>query len=227
MLCGAMMIWWDRRSRDQRVNFNIFTGTNQRLQLSSGNGLTSLLMHLSTTPTVMPRARWQQRIWWCRTQRLCPELWRWQLGLKLTLPRSKAVHWLNDWCRWERLLWQTLSTFQWWDRSELNWSYRPHFQVSFIPVSSKKEWLSPMLTETTSDCPAWQPPKRFHWSCSPGTLLLLHAWVSRGQQQFPVYSLIVLVLTPVIMEGLNKIASFRKHINKLNIPTQLALTFVM
>lgn len=36
-----------------------------------------------------------------------------------------------------------------------------------------------------------------------------------------------MILTPVIMEGLNKVASFRKHINKLNIPTQLALTFVI
>ncbi|CAP34711.1 Protein CBR-SFXN-2 [Caenorhabditis briggsae] len=36
-----------------------------------------------------------------------------------------------------------------------------------------------------------------------------------------------MILTPVIMEGLNKVASFKKHINKLNIPTQLALTFVI
>ncbi|CAB3401157.1 unnamed protein product [Caenorhabditis bovis] len=36
-----------------------------------------------------------------------------------------------------------------------------------------------------------------------------------------------MILTPIIMEGLNKVATFRKHFNKLNIPTQLGLTFLM
>ncbi|EPB71172.1 tricarboxylate carrier [Ancylostoma ceylanicum] len=36
-----------------------------------------------------------------------------------------------------------------------------------------------------------------------------------------------MILTPIIMEGLCKLASFRRNINRLNIPTQLVLTFFL
>ncbi|CAD6188842.1 unnamed protein product [Caenorhabditis auriculariae] len=36
-----------------------------------------------------------------------------------------------------------------------------------------------------------------------------------------------MILTPIIMEALGKVPSFKRHFNKLNIPTQLALTFII
>ncbi|KAL6723021.1 tricarboxylate carrier [Ancylostoma duodenale] len=36
-----------------------------------------------------------------------------------------------------------------------------------------------------------------------------------------------MILTPIIMEGLCKLASFKRNINRLNIPTQLVLTFFL
>ncbi|PIO73532.1 tricarboxylate carrier [Teladorsagia circumcincta] len=36
-----------------------------------------------------------------------------------------------------------------------------------------------------------------------------------------------MILTPIIMERLEKVAWFKRHIRRLNIPTQLFLTFVI